>query len=109
MSVEDAVSGPRSEPNLHAKLNTWPGSRNYKNYTAINLKPSEEHGVLFGTLYNKYHGRSITKPGAQTVFCEKEEECILKSVANCAEWCGLGILMIGAAQTYILNTYRNQY
>nr|CAI5826092.1 unnamed protein product [Callosobruchus analis] len=47
---------------------------------------SEEHGIPFGTLYNKYHGRNIRKPGAQTVFSEKEGECILKSVARCAEW-----------------------
>nr|CAI5830701.1 unnamed protein product [Callosobruchus analis] len=70
------------------------GSRNYNNYMeeAINRalravaddglslrRASEEHGIPFGTLYNKYHGRNIRKPGAQTVFSEKEEECILKS------------------------------
>nr|CAI5826009.1 unnamed protein product [Callosobruchus analis] len=78
-----------------------PGSRNYKNYTeeALNRalssvaddglslrRASEEHGIPFGTLYNKYNDRNIRKPGAQTVFSEKEEECILRSVAKCAEW-----------------------
>nr|CAI5858507.1 unnamed protein product [Callosobruchus analis] len=73
-----------------------PGSRNYKNYTeeALNRalssvaddglslrRASEEHGIPFGT----YYITNIT-PGAQTVFSEKEEECILKSVAKCAEW-----------------------
>nr|CAI5820842.1 unnamed protein product [Callosobruchus analis] len=78
-----------------------PGSRNYKNYTeeALNRalssvaddglslrRASEEHGIPFGTLYNKYNDRNIRKPGAKTVFSEKEEECILRSVAKCAEW-----------------------
>nr|CAI5830952.1 unnamed protein product [Callosobruchus analis] len=64
-----------------------PGSRNYKNYTEEVLnralssvaddglslrRASEEQGIPFGTLYNKYNGRNIRKPGAQTVFSQKK-------------------------------------
>ena len=40
----------------------------------------------YGTLFNKYHGRCIRKPGAQPVFSENEENAMLKSAAKCSEW-----------------------
>ncbi|XP_060810031.1 uncharacterized protein LOC132904125 [Amyelois transitella] len=77
------------------------GARGYKNYTEELLDraitavtegrmtlraASEKFNIPYGTIFNKYHGKYIKKPGAQPVFSKTEEETILKSCAKCADW-----------------------
>ncbi|XP_026326216.1 uncharacterized protein LOC113234910 [Hyposmocoma kahamanoa] len=77
------------------------GSREYRNYTEARLEEaltqivdgkltirgaSQLYNISYGTLYNKYKGTHVKKPGAQPVFSESEEEALLKSAAKCADW-----------------------
>lgn len=77
------------------------GSRNYKNYEESKVEKAiqavldgrctlrgaaEEFNIPYGTIYNRYHGKHIKKPGAQPVFSEAQEKAILQSIAKCADW-----------------------
>lgn len=77
------------------------GSREYKNYPAARVEAalgkvldgrlsirgaSEQYNIPYGTIYNRYKGKHVKKPGAQTAFTESEEKAILKSAAKCSNW-----------------------
>lgn len=77
------------------------GSRAYKSYNEEMLNKaledvvegrrtiraaSEAHKIPYGTLYNKYKGKFMKRPGAQTIFSESEEIAILKAAAKCGDW-----------------------
>ncbi|KAJ4449942.1 hypothetical protein ANN_01349, partial [Periplaneta americana] len=85
-----------------------PGSRNYKNYSDVNLEEaltkvatgklsiraaSNQYNISFGTLYNKFKGLHTKKPGGQTVLSELEEKCIIREIVKCGDW-GFPISML---------------
>ncbi|KAJ8736797.1 hypothetical protein PYW07_000068 [Mythimna separata] len=76
------------------------GTREYRNYSEATVNEalsqvvdgklsirgaSEQYNIPYGTIYNRYKGTHMRKPGAQTVFSESEEKAILKS-ARCSDW-----------------------
>ena len=78
-----------------------PGSRNYKNYSDVNLEEaltkiatgaltiraaSKQYKISYGTLYNKFKGLHKRKPGGQTVLTNLEEKCIIREVVKCGDW-----------------------
>ncbi|KAJ8712264.1 hypothetical protein PYW07_005106 [Mythimna separata] len=77
------------------------GTREYRNYSEATVNEalsqvvdgklsirgaSEQYNIPYGTIYNRYKGTHMRKPGAQTVFSESEEKAILKSAAKCSDW-----------------------
>nr|CAI5817139.1 unnamed protein product [Callosobruchus analis] len=47
---------------------------------------SREYKIPYGTLNNKFHGRSIRKNGGQTVFSMSEEKLVISAAITCGEW-----------------------
>lgn len=91
-----------------------PGSRNYKNYSDVNLEEaltkvatgklsiraaSNQYNISFGTLYNKFKGLHTKKPGGQTVLSELEEKCIIREIVKCGDW-GFPISNDGSAYVH---------
>ncbi|XP_072376783.1 uncharacterized protein [Diabrotica undecimpunctata] len=77
------------------------GSRSYKNFSDETFEhvllqivngnfsvkaASERFKIPYGTLYNKYKGKHVKKPGGQTALAELEEKSIVSCIVKCADW-----------------------
>ncbi|XKL67359.1 hypothetical protein PGB90_002850 [Kerria lacca] len=72
------------------------GSRSYRNWddalldiidhNMSNAQAIKKHNILYGTMYNRYHGLHHQYLGKPTTFTKDEKETLCKLFATCAEW-----------------------